>query len=934
MLCTLCCALWGHALAQSLAPGDLIFTAYNADGDDGLAFVTFVDLEANTTVYFTDNEWTVPDNQFNDGESFLTWVSGDTILPAGTVVALTGLSADSVQSTAGSVSAGSLNLNASNEGLFAYLGTAPEAPTLFLSAVTNGSQATSFGTLDNTGLVAGATAIVLPNGADVADYTGPRQGLDPAGYRIALNNPDNYAVQDGSGDQSADGMPPDLPFDTTPFILGGSVELPEVSFDESFAVAFESDGTVQVPVVISSGTLFGGSVMVLVEGGTAVETNDYNLAAVNFAIPEFSGSDTIINLDLELLDDSDIENTEYVALRLLAIDNAVVGESQLFVQYIQDDDTPTITPSEALTLTFATSYLVKEGGAAEIVAGLPTSKILAVTNSTDNELILLRLESTREIIPIDTLDLSTFGGTVNSVAAIFDPQNEGVANAIGFAVALEADSLGQPGSVVIINPEGQLLAQVEVGVQPDHISIFGNTAVTANEGEPNEDYTVDPEGSISIIELPLDLSTLAQANVTTIGFAGFNGQEEELRSAGIRIFGPQATVAQDLEPEYATFNEDGTTAFVTLQENNAVAVVDLTVPEVTNLFPLGFKNHLLRDNPLDASNDSDTILLANWPILGMYQPDGIAYFQNPLDQTPLLITANEGDGRDYDGFSEESDFKDLMLDLSTFPNAEVLQADHALGPLTVTTANGDTDNDGQYEEVYVFGGRSFSIWNALEGNLVYDSGAELERLTATDPEFGSLFNASNSNNSFKNRSDNKGPEPEGVIVATIDGTPYAFLGLERIGGVVAINLANPSAPVITDYVNSRTLGEEAGGDLGPEGILYLPPVVGETVAVDTGLVIVANEVSGTLSIYTIDQDVVSSVSDPGVLQQPFSVYPNPIAGQGTLFFSEPAAVELFDLHGRLILQQPKSGYLDLPSLARGMYLLRTRDGRSAMVRID
>lgn len=260
---------------------------------------------------------------------------------------------------------------------------------------------------------------------------------------------------------------------------------------------------------------------------------------------------------------------------------------------------------------------------------------------------------------------------------------------------------------------------------------------------------------------------------------------------------------------------------------------------------------------IDASDRDDAINIANWPVLGMYQPDGIASFTGP-DGATYFISANEGDGRDYDFFSEEERADDLDLDATAFPNASDLQEDEQIGRLTITTENGDLDGDGDYERIFAYGGRSFSIWDAV-GNLVYDSGDELEQITAQiDPE---NFNSTNDETAFDNRSDNKGPEPEGVVVGEINGILYAFIGLERIGGFIVYDITNPAAPVFADYVNNRNFDLDpetaAAGDLAPEGLVFIPANESPN---GQEIFITSNEVSSTVTLYGVqDLPIIESL---------------------------------------------------------------------------
>ncbi|MBC7784848.1 MAG: choice-of-anchor I family protein, partial [Burkholderiales bacterium] len=307
--------------------------------------------------------------------------------------------------------------------------------------------------------------------------------------------------------------------------------------------------------------------------------------------------------------------------------------------------------------------------------------------------------------------------------------------------------------------------------------------------------------------------------------------------------------------------------FVTLQENNAIATVDLVTGTVTDVKPLGFKNHGVIG--LDAS-DRDQAVGSNNPaikiktvpgLFGMYQPDGIAAFSS-AGQT-YLITANEGDARAYTGLNEEARVSTLNLDATAFPNAATLKGNgpDSIGRLTVTNKLGDTDNDGDFDQLYVYGSRSFSIWKD-DGTLVFDSGDSIEQMFKTGKLAydGSLitFNANHSgSNNFDDRSDNKGPEPESVTLGVVDGVTYAFVGLERVGGVLMYDLTNPASPLLVDYLNSRDfdIAPTAGtlatvGDLGPEGLLFISAANSPT---GLPLLVASNEVSGTVAVYSIPE---------------------------------------------------------------------------------
>ncbi|UBU09321.1 choice-of-anchor I family protein [Nonomuraea gerenzanensis] len=469
-------------------------------------------------------------------------------------------------------------------------------------------------------------------------------------------------------------------------------------------------------------------------------------------------------------------------------------------------------------------------GAAEITAYDAKTRRVFVVNAEQGTVDVLDLRDPRA--PRKVATLATPGA--NSVA-VHDSL---------VAVAQQAADKTAAGSVAFFDARtGAKKRQVTVGALPDMLTFTadGRQVVVANEGEAAS-YCAgavnDPEGSVSVIDV-------RRGTVRTAGFRAWNGKEDALRARGVRISGPGASAAQDLEPEYIT-TANGT-AWVTLQENNALAVVDLARATVRDIVPLGLKDHAEPAAALDASDRDGRIDIRPHPVKGVYMPDAIAHFRER--GRTYLVTANEGDSRDWDCHSDEVRVKDAELSPSAFPDAAALKQDAALGRLTVL-ADSPKDAEGRYTELRAFGGRSISV-RAADGTLVWDSGSELEQLVAR--ELPAQFNADNEENgSFDSRSDNKGPEPEGVTVGEVRGRTYAFAGLERVGGVVAYDLSDPRRPRLAGYVNTRDFAGdvEAGtaGDVGPEGVLFIDAHDSPT---RTPLLVVGNEVSGTTAVYEL-----------------------------------------------------------------------------------
>lgn len=505
---------------------------------------------------------------------------------------------------------------------------------------------------------------------------------------------------------------------------------------------------------------------------------------------------------------------------------------------------PSVPPRPTICLTPIGNYRtgVFADGASEIVAFDKLTSRLFSVNAHARTVDVLNLSDPSQPTLLFSIDLIPYGKNANSIALY-----NGV-----LAVAVENNDTQAPGRLLLFRTSGtcKLLQNLAVGAPPDMVTFTPNGwyILVANEGEPNDAYTNDPEGSVSIVDIRRGPSS---ATVATAGFSRFNNRRNELLTNGVRIFGPGASVAQDLEPEYIAVSKDSRTAWVTLQENNAIAKITIPTASVDTILPLGTKDGRNPVNAFDASDKDGQVHLHTWPVHSMYLPDAIAAFS--AFGKEFLITANEGKSRDYSRFSEEVRVKKLTLDPEVFPYAANLQRDENLGRLKVTTTLGDIDGDGDYDELYAYGGRSFAIWSEV-GELVYESGSLLETITAE--HFPNDFNANNAENgTFDGRSDNKGPEPEGIAIGRIGKRTYAFIGMERIGGIVAVDVTNPQAPVIIDYINTRDFSgdptKDEAGDLAPEGLIFVPASSSPT---HTPLVIAGYEVSGSITIFAVMQD--------------------------------------------------------------------------------
>ena len=525
-------------------------------------------------------------------------------------------------------------------------------------------------------------------------------------------------------------------------------------------------------------------------------------------------------------------------------------------------------------------------GAAEIVAYQASKKWIYAINSSGDAAVV-------NIIPADTFDTAALvqdnEGIVNTtnlgtaITLTLNDNTSGDANSIAIdennqllAVAMAAKSVGEAGQVAFYDISGDtpiFIKNVTAGFLPDMVTFShdGAKVVIANEGEPNGDYSIDPQGSISIINVN---DGVIADNATNIDFTAYNDKQSELEALGLVFANPagrtingnliNTTVAMDLEPEYVSISKDNKYAYVSIQENNGLAIVNLEDNSL-ELKGLGFKDW--SSLQIDASDKDGGVNFKSYPgLYGMYQPDTISSFS--WKGANFIVSANEGDAREYffdttneadciakggvdfdedDGclaYIDESRVEDLTL----AANFDYLNNDdNDIGRLKVTTVKGDNNNDGQYESLYAYGARSFTIWDS-NGLVVFDSGDDIGRITAS--VHGEAFNNNEDENKGDTRSDDKGAEPEALTIGTIDERTFAFIGLERMGGIMVYDITNPYDVQFEDYFYNRGVieGADITGDLAPEGMVFVPA---EQSATNKPLLIIGNEISGSIAVWQI-----------------------------------------------------------------------------------
>ena len=476
--------------------------------------------------------------------------------------------------------------------------------------------------------------------------------------------------------------------------------------------------------------------------------------------------------------------------------------------------------------SFSTGSSSEDGGAAEIVKYNKDNNKFYVINGIMSQIHIVTLYNASGTLNEDSIiNVKSFVekdgfvyGDITSIS-INNERKE-------IAVSVQEQDYTKDGKIVIVDYDGNLKAIYECGVQPDMITYTPDSKyiLTANEGEPREgvgEGIVDPQGSVTIVNLESGDSKLAT-------FKKFDDKRDELLNDNV-ILMKDAKPSVDLEPEYITVDSSSNKAYISLQEANSIATLDIESGEFVSVKGLGFKDHSQEGNEIDVVKDKNINIKKEENIYGVYMPDGITLYE--VNGKSYILTANEGDAREFGDFNA---VKEIKIDGK---KVEVLD---------------NSKFDGLEEDKnYVLGGRSFSVWDADTMELVYDSGSDFEKITAE--VYPDYFNSTNKSVEIDNRSGKKGPEPEEVRVGVVGDKIYAFVGLERIGGVMAYDITDPNNISFKEYINTRDFSSDMAGDVAPEGMDFIAAEDSQT---GYPLLLVACEVSGTVAVMQINEGYV------------------------------------------------------------------------------
>ena len=484
----------------------------------------------------------------------------------------------------------------------------------------------------------------------------------------------------------------------------------------------------------------------------------------------------------------------------------------------------------------------KDGGVAEIISYDKMKNQAWVVNGATGKLDILSLDQVTggisEKMSAKSLDIPAIIAKAAPDFQYGDMTSVAVHGEKGIvAVALQDVDYNKHGYAAILTTDGELLTMIEAGCQPDNIVFTpdGRKILVANEGEPREgigEGIVDPAGSVTVITL--DAADVQKSTAVTVDFEVFDSQRETLIADGI-IMVKDNLPSVDFEPEYITATDQK--AYIALQENNAIAILDLDTKEYSGVYSLGYKDLSGEKDALDLVEDG-VYEAKTYDAVSAYMPDGIAVYET--DGKTYILTANEGDAREWGDYCNEIKATVTATDGTEAENVRVINAE-----VTDGLPEGKT---------VLYGARSFSIYRVDNDGLtqVFDSGNDFEVKTAG--YFPAYFNISNDDNAFDSRSPKKGPEPESVVIGKVEGRTYAFVALERIGGIMVYDITHPEKADFCNYINTRDFSEDPEavekltGDIAPEGLAFIPAEDSHSA---TPVLLAAYEVSGTVGAYAV-----------------------------------------------------------------------------------
>lgn len=290
-------------------------------------------------------------------------------------------------------------------------------------------------------------------------------------------------------------------------------------------------------------------------------------------------------------------------------------------------------------LRLAATWESGAGGGDESLGYQAATRRLAVGNGALGRVRVLSLADPAAPEQIADLDLALPAGhSLNGID--FHPS----ANLIAVVVAAPGDA---PGEIWLLDADsGAVRASYPAGIDPDgiHFSPDGRRLAVPNEAENYRRAAgggyVSAPGSVTVVELgeALGRGRAVQVPLPPLPMGHGLTVESDQRLLKREVDGREVEIPFDsgdpahLEPEHAAFAPDGATVYVSLQENNGVAVIDVASGSLSGVYALGAVEHAA-DLEDDGEVDFSETLTA------FREPDQIAVTTDGR----YLVTADEGD---------------------------------------------------------------------------------------------------------------------------------------------------------------------------------------------------------------------------------------------------------------------------------------------------
>jgi hypothetical protein len=522
----------------------------------------------------------------------------------------------------------------------------------------------------------------------------------------------------------------------------------------------------------------------------------------NIVVAEVRPSLLKYEIQIRIKDNGKIESDKFFELEVYGAERNKRLKNRITV-YLIEKNADFVVPGNTLQIKHLNSFQVLNSNELGEIGYSSGRDCIFVVDKANNSILTLPFwKDPARINTTERLDWKEKG----IISGIL-PFSKGV-------IALLDHGPKQEGEVLLLNLNLEILDRHKIGYTPLSPKMGPNESIFAVPcpGYPSEDYAYDPVGSVYLFEFSKNHTQLVLHS--RVDFSGYGTQKNELSDKGVRLYGPFATVAQDLEPNAVRFSMYADKLFINLQVNNAMAVYDYRAKTFDYLASYGWHDHAKPGHGLDVQRHLPQPFIGNWPIKSLPQPGDFCLCE--FSEGEIVLTANEGKPRRYPNFTESIPFENLNIrgNATNLPEAYQFVDKEFLGLLEISSVDGDSNRDGRLDDILAFGSRSISAYTPDSLQLLWDSGEQIERYLSRSEIYGRIFNADQHSNLKKSTSVSKGPQPFRMECLQLGGRTYVVVLLKKLGGIAIFDLTHPDKKRMVSYVNSRSLYQH-GGDLEP-----------------------------------------------------------------------------------------------------------------------